>query len=103
MVIDAVGKSSFFRCKKLLRPGGVHFSTELGFLGQNVFLSLPDSLLRGRRVGFPLPKDSREDIILFRGFSGREVPRGHRPALPPGGIRRGGQVCGIGGKKREVS
>ncbi len=68
VVIDAVGKSSFFRCKKLLRPGGFYFSTELGFLGQNVFLSLLTPLFRGRRVGFPLPRDSREDIILFRGL-----------------------------------
>ncbi|MBN2080312.1 MAG: NAD(P)-dependent alcohol dehydrogenase [Spirochaetes bacterium] len=66
VVIDAVGKSSFFKCRKLLRPGGFYFSTELGFLGQNVFLSLITPLFRGRRVGFPLPKDSREDIILFR-------------------------------------
>lgn len=65
-VIDAVGKSSFFKCRKLLRPGGFYFSTELGFLAQNIFLALLTPIFRGRRVGFPLPKDSREDIILFR-------------------------------------
>ncbi|NOU47168.1 MAG: NAD(P)-dependent alcohol dehydrogenase, partial [Bacteroidales bacterium] len=40
VVMDAIGKSSFFRCKKILKPGGVYFSTDLGFLAQNVFLAL---------------------------------------------------------------
>jgi NADPH:quinone reductase-like Zn-dependent oxidoreductase len=67
-VIDAVGKSSFFKCRKLIRPGGFYFSTELGFLSQNIWLALLTPIFRGRRVGFPLPRESREDIILFRGL-----------------------------------
>jgi len=73
VVIDAVGKSSFFRCKKILKPGGVYFSTELGFLAQNVFLALLTpifSILPGRQTGkkvmFPIPKNSKEDIIFFK-------------------------------------
>jgi NADPH:quinone reductase-like Zn-dependent oxidoreductase len=72
-VIDAVGKSSFFRCKKILKPGGVYFSTELGYLAQNIFFALLTpifSLLPGRqsgkRVKFPIPKDSKEDIAFFK-------------------------------------
>ena len=73
VVIDAVGKSSFFRCKKILKPGGVYFSTELGFFAQNVFLALLTpifSILPGRQPGkkvkFPIPKDSKEDIVFFK-------------------------------------
>ncbi len=66
VVIDAVGKSSFFRCKKLLKPGGVYYSTELGFLAQNIFLALLTPFLGTRRVGFPIPKDSKNDILFFK-------------------------------------
>jgi NADPH:quinone reductase-like Zn-dependent oxidoreductase len=73
VVIDAVGKSSFFRCKKILKPGGVYFSTELGYLLQNIFLALLTpifSILPGRHTGkkvkFPIPKDSKEDIVFFK-------------------------------------
>jgi NADPH:quinone reductase-like Zn-dependent oxidoreductase len=73
VVMDAVGKSSFFSCKRLLKPGGVYFSTDLGFLAQNVFLALLTpifSIVPGRqkskKVKFPIPKDSKEDIIFFK-------------------------------------
>ena len=36
VVLDAVGKSSFGRCKRLLKPGGIYFSTELGVLSREV-------------------------------------------------------------------
>jgi NADPH:quinone reductase-like Zn-dependent oxidoreductase len=35
---DAVGKTSFFRCRKLLRPGGIYAATDLGPGGQNLAL-----------------------------------------------------------------
>jgi len=66
VVIDAVGKSSFFRCKKLLKPGGIYFSTELGFLSQNIFLALLTPIIGGKKVMFPIPKDSKSDIIFFK-------------------------------------
>lgn len=66
VVFDAVGKSSFFRCKKLLKPRGIYFSTDLGFLAQNIFLALLTPILRGKKVLFPIPKDSKEDIVFFK-------------------------------------
>jgi NADPH:quinone reductase-like Zn-dependent oxidoreductase len=73
VVIDSVGKSSFFRCKKILKPGGVFFSTDLGYLSQNIFLALLTPIfsnLTGRKTGkkvkFPIPKDSKEDIVFFK-------------------------------------
>lgn len=36
-VLDAVGKSSFARCKSLLKTNGIYISTELGKGGSNVF------------------------------------------------------------------
>jgi len=72
-VIDAVGKSSFFRCKKILKPGGVYFSTELGYLSQNIFLALLTPIFsnmtgrqKAKKVKFPIPKDSKKDMVFFK-------------------------------------
>ena len=66
IVIDAVGKSSFFRCRKILKPGGKYFSTELGFLYQNIFLALLTPIFGGKKVKFPIPVIRKEDIIFFK-------------------------------------
>ena len=60
-VFDAVGKSSYFKCKKIMKKNAAYFSTELGFMYQNVFLPLFT-----KKVLFPIPKDSREQILLFK-------------------------------------
>lgn len=66
VVLDAVGKSSFFKCKKILKPGGVYFSTELGYLSQNIFLALLTPVTGGKKVRFPIPTDSKKDILFFK-------------------------------------
>jgi NADPH:quinone reductase-like Zn-dependent oxidoreductase len=69
VVIDAVGKSSFGRCRRLLRPRGIYLSTDLGPLSQNPLLALVTPLLRGRRVLFPIPKrPGRELASYLRGL-----------------------------------
>jgi NADPH:quinone reductase-like Zn-dependent oxidoreductase len=68
VVLDSVGKSTFFKCRHLLKPGGTYYSSELGPWLQNITLSLLTPLLGGRRVGFPVPTDSQEDILHFRGL-----------------------------------
>jgi NADPH:quinone reductase-like Zn-dependent oxidoreductase len=45
-VFDAVGKSTFGRCKRLLKPGGVYVSSELGPWAQNPILALVTPLFR---------------------------------------------------------
>jgi NADPH:quinone reductase-like Zn-dependent oxidoreductase len=64
-VLDSVGKSSFRRCRRLLKPGGVYQSSELGWLGQNPLLALVTPLLRGKRVIFPIPKDDQAMVEYF--------------------------------------
>ncbi|RFS81398.1 NAD(P)-dependent alcohol dehydrogenase [Actinomadura spongiicola] len=61
-VFDAVGKSTFGRCKRLLKPGGVYVSSELGPWAQNPILALLTPVLRGRKVKFPFPQDNQEII-----------------------------------------
>ncbi len=62
VILDAVGKSSFGRCKRLLKPGGIYLSSDLGPLSQNPFLALITPLFRGKRVMFPIPKEDREMV-----------------------------------------
>jgi NADPH:quinone reductase-like Zn-dependent oxidoreductase len=67
-VFDAVGKSTFGRCRRLLKPGGVYLSSELGPLSQNPILALITPLFRGRKVGFPIPKQNQEMVVYLRGL-----------------------------------
>ncbi|TKC08418.1 NAD(P)-dependent alcohol dehydrogenase [Pedobacter polaris] len=54
-VFDAVGKSSFEKCKPLLKSKGIYISSELGKNWQNAFLALLSPLMLGKKVKFPLP------------------------------------------------
>lgn len=54
-VFDAVGKSTFKKCKPILKPKGVYISSELGDYWQNLFLALLSPLMIGKKVKFPLP------------------------------------------------
>ena len=65
-VLDVVGKSSFFKCKKILKPKGIYISSELGYLSQNIYLALFTPLFMGKKVLFPIPKDKKKDIELFK-------------------------------------
>lgn len=57
VVFDAVGKSSFGQCRRILKSDGVYVSSELGPGGQNLPLSLFGVIRRGKqRVVFPFPE-----------------------------------------------
>jgi NADPH:quinone reductase-like Zn-dependent oxidoreductase len=67
VVFDAVGKSSFGRCKQLLKPRGIYLSSDLGPLSQNPLLALVTPLLGGKKVMFPVPpKHDQEGVRQFR-------------------------------------
>jgi NADPH:quinone reductase-like Zn-dependent oxidoreductase len=55
VVFDAVGKTSFGRCKRLLKPGGIYMSTGPGPLYQNLLLPLITPLFGGKKVLFAYP------------------------------------------------
>jgi NADPH:quinone reductase-like Zn-dependent oxidoreductase len=55
-VVDAVGKTSFFRCRKLLEPDGTFAATDLGPWGQNLILVVWSSITRSKRVVIPAPR-----------------------------------------------
>lgn len=56
-IFDAVGKSTFSKCKPLLYPKGIYTSTELGPYWQNPFLAILGKFKSGKKVLFPIPID----------------------------------------------
>ncbi|MBC2712650.1 MAG: NAD(P)-dependent alcohol dehydrogenase [Desulfosarcina sp.] len=66
IVFDAVGKSSFFRCKNLIKKNGVFVSTDLGFMAQNPLLELWTKKIGSRKVMLPIPKERKEDVVFFK-------------------------------------
>lgn len=68
VVFDAVGKSTFSKCKRLLRPGGTYISSDLGPMGQNPFLALITPLFGKKKVLFPLPKIDTEIVDFIKGL-----------------------------------
>jgi NADPH:quinone reductase-like Zn-dependent oxidoreductase len=69
VVLDAVGKSSFFRCRRLLKPGGIYLSSDGGPLNQNLVLVLITPLVGvfgGKKVLFRVPRDDQEMVRYFK-------------------------------------
>lgn len=66
VVFDAVGKSSFGKCKPLLKNGGIYMSTELGYMSQNPFLAIITPVFGGKKVLFPIPTISKKDVIFLK-------------------------------------
>ncbi len=65
-IFDAVGKSSFGQCKPLLTNNGIYISTELGKNAQNPFLALLTPIWGGKKVLFPIPSISKEDVLFLK-------------------------------------
>lgn len=65
-IFDAVGKSSFGQCKPLLNNKGIYISTELGKNAENIFFALTTPIFSGKKVLFPIPTITKEDVILLK-------------------------------------
>lgn len=60
-VFDTVGKSTFGKCKAILKEKGVYISSELGPYAQNVFYPLLTSF-SNKKVIFPIPYKTEKTI-----------------------------------------
>lgn len=63
-VFDAVGKTTFFRCRRLLKPDGVFAATDLGPWCQNPLLVMWSSITGSHRVIFPLPRSGQAKALI---------------------------------------
>ena len=103
VIFDAVGKHSFRRCRRSLKPGGIFVATDLGFLWHVPLLALAD----------PVDRRQEGDVRRSRGYNeegrplpqgahrGGEVPGGHRSPLPAGAGGRGDAVRRDAAEDRE--
>ena len=68
VVFDAVGKSAFGKCKRILTPKGIYVSTEPGKNAENIYLALLTPFRGGPKVIFPLPTISKDDVEFLKGL-----------------------------------
>lgn len=61
-IVDAVGKSTFAKCKPLLLNGGSYTSSELGPNWENLFLAISTSFGAKKKVKFPFPSNVPRSI-----------------------------------------
>ncbi|NNE51677.1 MAG: NAD(P)-dependent alcohol dehydrogenase [Sulfitobacter sp.] len=83
LVMDAVGKTSWFACRPLLKKGGIFAATDLGPGWSNIVLSAWYGLTGRRKVIVPFPEDAPgfirqlADYLAdgrFRGVFDRDYP-----------------------------
>jgi NADPH:quinone reductase-like Zn-dependent oxidoreductase len=66
VIVDAVGKHSFRRCRRALKQGGTFVETDLGFLWHVPLLALATRWIGDKRVRLPIPKYTKEDVLLVK-------------------------------------
>jgi NADPH:quinone reductase-like Zn-dependent oxidoreductase len=69
VVVDAVGKISFWRIRPVLRPGGRFVSTDFGPKGQIPILAVLTALpsrVGARRVSLPIPRYRQKDVLFLK-------------------------------------
>jgi NADPH:quinone reductase-like Zn-dependent oxidoreductase len=66
VVFDAVGKQSFRRSRRSLRPGGTFLETDLGFMWHVPLLVLLTRALGSKRVRLGVTKYRKDDVLLVK-------------------------------------
>ncbi len=64
MIFDAVGKHSFRRCRRSLKPGGIYISVDLGFMYHVPLLALVTRFTGSRRAALGVGRYRKEDLLL---------------------------------------
>ena len=96
VVFDAVGKHSFRRCRRSLKPGGIFIETDLGFMWHVPPLALATRWIGDKRVTLPIPKYTKENVLLvkdsiedgkYRARHRPDATRWRKSSTPPGTSR----------------
>jgi NADPH:quinone reductase-like Zn-dependent oxidoreductase len=66
IVVDAVGKHSFRRCRSSLNPGGIYAATDLGFMWHVPLLAVLTKRIGDRKVSFAVTRTTKADVLLLR-------------------------------------
>ncbi|HVR12532.1 MAG TPA: NAD(P)-dependent alcohol dehydrogenase, partial [Gaiellaceae bacterium] len=66
VIFDAVGKNSFRRCHRSLKPGGIYISMDLGFMYHVPLLALVTRFVGSKRATVGIGRYRKEDILLVK-------------------------------------
>jgi NADPH:quinone reductase-like Zn-dependent oxidoreductase len=66
IIFDAVGKHSFRRCRRSLKPRGIYIETDLGFMWHVPPLALLTRWIGDKRVTLPIPKYTKESVLFVK-------------------------------------
>jgi NADPH:quinone reductase-like Zn-dependent oxidoreductase len=66
VIFDAVGKHSFRRCRRSLKPGGIYITADLGFMYHVPLLALGTRFVGKRRATVGIGRYRREDLLLAK-------------------------------------
>jgi len=66
VVFDAVGKHSFRRCRRSLKPGGIFLETDLGFMWHVPLLALLTRRIGNKRLALGIIRYAKKDVLLLR-------------------------------------
>jgi NADPH:quinone reductase-like Zn-dependent oxidoreductase len=66
VVFDAVGKQSFRRCRRSLKPGGMYVETDLGFLWHFPILVLVIRWIGDKRVTLGIARYTKKDVLFLK-------------------------------------
>jgi NADPH:quinone reductase-like Zn-dependent oxidoreductase len=66
VIFDAVGKHSFRRCRRSLKPGGIYISVDLGFMYHVPLLGVVTRFVGSRRATLGLGRYRKEDLLLVK-------------------------------------
>jgi NADPH:quinone reductase-like Zn-dependent oxidoreductase len=66
VIFDAVGKTSFRRCRGSLKPGGVFCETDLGFVWHVPLLALATKWIGDKRVALGITRYTKGDVLYLK-------------------------------------
>jgi NADPH:quinone reductase-like Zn-dependent oxidoreductase len=66
VIFDAVGKHSFRRCRRSLKPGGIYISVDLGFMYHVPLLAIVTRFVGSRRATLGIGRYRKEDLLLVK-------------------------------------
>jgi NADPH:quinone reductase-like Zn-dependent oxidoreductase len=66
VIFDAVGKHSFRRCRRSLKPGGIYISADLGFMYHVPLVALITRFVGSRRAKLGIGRYRKKDLVLVK-------------------------------------
>jgi NADPH:quinone reductase-like Zn-dependent oxidoreductase len=66
VIFDAVGKHSFRRCRRSLKPGAIYITMDLGFMYHVPMLALVTRFVGSKRATVGIGRYRKEDLLLVK-------------------------------------